>query len=99
MIKIKIDCTKIDKARLFPGKNGAKYLDAVLIESPNSQYGDDYMIVQDVTKEERAAGTKGAILGNAKIFQKRGPSQPQSKPAPAELPPVDAGQFDDVPFN
>ena len=66
MISAKIDVTKIDKAKLFEGKNGAKYLDIVLMESPNNAYGNDYMVVQSVSKEERLAGKRGAILGNGK---------------------------------
>lgn len=68
MITGKIDVTKIDKDRLFKGEKGT-YLDIVLIETPKSEYGD-YMIVQSVTKEEREAGQRGEILGNAKIYQK-----------------------------
>ena len=70
MITLKIDVLKIDKARLFKGEKGT-YLDAVMIETPDNQYGDDYMIVQGVSKEEREAGTRGNILGNAKIFVKK----------------------------
>ena len=69
MISLKLDVTKIDKTRLFVGKKGT-YLDAVLIETPNSEYGD-YMIVEDVSFEERQAGKKGTILGNAKILVKK----------------------------
>lgn len=69
VIKLKIDVTKIDKTKLFTGKNGAKYLDASILVKDNGEL-DEYencgMIVQDVSKEERAAGKKGAILGNAK---------------------------------
>lgn len=53
MIKIKLDVSKIQKDRLFKGAKGT-YLDCTLLETPNSEYGD-YMIVQDVTKEERLA--------------------------------------------
>lgn len=60
----KIDVTKIDKKHLFQGKKGT-YLDAILIEK-ESEYGDDYMIVQGVSKEQRDAGVKGPIIGNAK---------------------------------
>ena len=67
MISLKIDVTKIDKSKLFQGKQGT-YLDAVLIETPNNQYGDSHMIVQSVSKEERDQGIKGAILGNARTF-------------------------------
>ena len=73
MIKLQIDVTKIDKAKLFKGEKGT-YLNCVLIETPNSPYSD-YMIVQDTTKEERDAGIKGAILGNAKKYEFQQPTQ------------------------
>lgn len=67
-IALKIDVTKIEKERLFEGKKG-KYLDAVIImrDTPD-EHGNWGMIVQSVTKEERAAGKKGNILGNCKVF-------------------------------
>ena len=69
IVRLKIDVTKIDKARLFQGKKGT-YLDAtVFLNDEPGQYGDNGMITQDVSKEEREAGTKGAILGNATIFK------------------------------
>ncbi|HTJ52594.1 MAG TPA: hypothetical protein VL443_24230 [Cyclobacteriaceae bacterium] len=71
MLTGKIDCSKIEKARLFNGKDGAKYLDIILIPTPNDKHGNDYMIVQSITKEERAAGQKGKILGNAKELGQR----------------------------
>lgn len=71
MIKLHIDVTKIDKEKLFKGEKGT-YLDCVLIPTPNSPYSD-YMIVQDTTKEEREAGIKGTILGNAKELKKPEP--------------------------
>ena len=67
MIRVKIDVTKIDKERLFRGQKGI-YCDITLIETPNDQYGNDYVAVQDLGKEAREAGEKGAILGNAKAF-------------------------------
>lgn len=68
MITCKIDVTKIEKERLFKGEKGT-YLDIVLIETTNNQYGDDYMIVQSVSKEESAQGVRGKILGNARIVK------------------------------
>ncbi len=68
MITLNINVSLINKDRLFSGKKG-KYLDAVLIETPNSDFGD-YMIVESISKEEREAGAKGTILGNAKILVK-----------------------------
>lgn len=67
-ISLKIDVSKIDKSRLFKGKKGT-YLDAVLFyDGQPDQYQNNGMIVQSVSKEERAQGKQGAILGNAKIL-------------------------------
>jgi len=69
IVRLKIDVTKIDKERLFSGKKGT-YLDAtVFLNDEAGQYGDNGMITQDVSKEERESGAKGAILGNATIFK------------------------------
>ena len=81
MIKAKINVSKIDKTKLYQGEKG-KYLDIVLLETINGQYGD-YMIVQEISKEEREAGKKGAILGNGKIFTKGGGG---ARPAAAATP-------------
>lgn len=90
MITVRINVVKIDKEKLFAGKNGAKYLDLVLIETKNSPYGDDYMVVQSATKEERAAGKRGAILGNAKILGRKNATQEESngQPPPDDSEPV-----------
>lgn len=104
MIKAKLNVSKINKDKLFHGEKGV-YLDIVLFETPNGKYGD-WMIVQDVSREEREAGVQGAILGNGTNFQKGGGSRPPAKGKPqppvktaakprAEAPNDDA---DDVPF-
>jgi hypothetical protein len=93
IITAKIDVTKIDKARLFAGKNGAKYLDVTLLgrDAPD-QYGNDFMVVQQVSQQERQSGVKGAILGNGRIIGQKGGA---SKPEPSgDQPP----KSDDVPF-
>jgi hypothetical protein len=69
MIKIKIDVTKIDKERLYKGEKGT-YLNAVMIETPENDYGD-YVIIEEISKEEREQGDKGNILGNGKLFVKK----------------------------
>lgn len=98
MITDKINVLAIEKARLFKGEKGT-YLDILLIETPNNQHGNSHMIVQAVSKEERLAGIKGPILGNAKTVG--APQQP--KPAvqtttimkPGVQPPEDTGE---IPF-
>jgi hypothetical protein len=72
MITASIAVNKVDKSKFFVKKNGDKMLDITLIETPNSKYDNDYMVVQATTKEERDKGVKGAILGNAKIIQSKG---------------------------
>lgn len=100
-VNLKIDVTKIDKTKLFQGSKGT-YLDATVfidIDNPD-QYGNNGMITQALPKEEREAGEKGAILGNAKTFWKGEGQQPQKQPqgaAPAAPPNPDDG-FDDIPF-
>ena len=93
----KIDVTKINKARLFPGKNGAKYLDFVMIEGEQEdRFGNHFMVVEAVSKEERERGVKGPILGNAKHAGGRRTQAPTGNTAPATSgTPVEE---DDVPF-
>lgn len=100
LLAAKIDMSKVDESKLFIGKNGARYLDVILMPSKNSNYGDSHMIVQSVSKEDRLAGKRGAILGNAKILGGAAP-----KPAPKndvythDKPDADKqGVDEDVPF-
>jgi len=93
IISVRIDVMKIDKAKLFKGEKGT-YLDVVLLMRDQvDAYGNNGMVVQQVTKEERAAGVKGAILGNAKIIgggnseaSPHGAAVSAPAPAPVDLP-------------
>ncbi len=113
-VSLKIDVTKIDKARLFQGAKGT-YLDATVFIDVDQldQYGNSGMITQDVTKAEKQQQVKGAILGNCKVFwneqpqqaapQRPAPQRPSSAPAPQSqqgltAPDLDDGWDDDVPF-
>lgn len=90
IVALKIDVSKIDKSRLFQGEKGT-YLDAVVfLNDEADQYGNNGMITQSVSKEEREAGTRGAILGNVKII---GGGVPQAAPEP-----VMVTESDDLPF-
>lgn len=88
VINISINVSKISKDKLFEGKKG-KYLNATLIPTPNSEYGD-FMIVESISKEERQSGKQGIILGNGK-FAAKGKQKP-AKPAGNE------SDQDDIPF-
>lgn len=79
MISVSINVSKIDKAHLYEGKSG-KYLNLVLWESPDDKYGNDYRVVQGVSKEARAKGVKGAILGNGKTLGGRPAAQSNDGP-------------------
>ena len=106
-IKIKINTAKLDKTAFFKGAKGT-YIDLVLWETPDSEYGDDYRCVQDLPRERRDAGEKGAIVGNGKCFgNSPKPSATASRPAGrvATRPPSDgtaelAGKLDEdkIPF-
>lgn len=80
IISAKIDVTKILKDKLFKGAKGT-YLDITLLlnREGTDQYGNDYMVVQDIGKEVRDRGEKGPILGNAKIRGAK--AAPMGKPA------------------
>ena len=81
MITLSLDVTQIDKSRLkeITRKNGqkAKFLELILIETPDGQYGD-YMVKQGLTKEEREARVEMPILGNGKNVG--GGNRQQSRP-------------------
>ncbi len=99
IIKCKLNVLKVDKTKLFQGKSGT-YLDITLLENRDGkdQFGNDFMVIQDIPKADREAGQRGAILGNAKFAGESGhPPRASQKPAAqpeSEQPPQD----DDVPF-
>ena len=92
---IKIDVTKIDKKHLFKGKT-AVYLDAALVERPD-EYGNAGFISQSVSKEARAKGEKGPIIGNwRRVGEDKKPAQAAAqKPAAKTETPTDE---DPMPF-
>ena len=99
-ISVKIDVTKIDKARLFEGKKGT-YLDlTAFIDLDNQgEYGDNGFISQSVSKEEREKDIKGNILGNVTVFFN---DSNNAKAAPQQdSPPAMSGDdfSDDLPFS
>jgi hypothetical protein len=106
-VSLKIDVTKIDKARLFQGQKG-KYLDAtVFIDlDQKDDFGNSGMITQDVTKSEKDTGVKGNILGNCKVFwsdgmqaaHDKGHAKVSATVAPQAAPDVGDSFDDDIPF-
>jgi hypothetical protein len=94
MISLKLDVSKIEKNRLFKGAKGT-YLDATLIETPDGKYSD-FIITQQVSKEERLSGVKGPIIGNGKYIGRGAPSSAPAGSAAASPDPID--DPDRVPF-
>ena len=96
LVSIKIDVTKIDKDRLYKGAKGT-YLDAqVFLNDEPDQYGNHGMITQQVSKDERESGQKGAILGNVKVigeYADKSNSRVATKPEPETY-----DGLDDLPF-
>jgi hypothetical protein len=96
IIKVKIDCKKIDKTKLFHGEKGV-YLDCTLLENRDGtdQYGNNFMVVQDVSKADRESGIKGAILGNGKILESKETKRPPAQNTEAQ---AKHGAPDDIDF-
>jgi len=94
-VNLKINVAKIDKSKLYKGTEGT-YLDVTAFVDTDNQdkFGNNGMLTQSVSKEEREAGTRGVILGNSKVFF-QGESKQNSSPKQAnsfeELK-------DDIPF-
>ena len=81
-LSVRIDVTKIEKARLYAGAKGT-YLDLTTFvdTEEKDQYENNGFISQSVDKEEREQGVQTPILGNVKVFFTDGAqSSPQSAP-------------------
>jgi len=104
-ITVRINTEKIIKGEMFKGKNGA-ILDLVIWPNRDGegQYGDTHYVIQDISKESKAKGAKGMIIGNAKVpQQEQQPSRPAApaRPAPPAKPAaaaLDDNSDDDIPF-
>ncbi|HTJ53746.1 MAG TPA: hypothetical protein VL443_30030 [Cyclobacteriaceae bacterium] len=79
IISASIDLNKIDKSKIKPGKDGAKYYNIQIIvnDEPN-KYGQDVSISENQTKEQRDVGEKKKYIGNGKTVWKSQASINQS---------------------
>jgi hypothetical protein len=95
-----LNLKEIDKARLFTSqKTGAIYLDAILmLNVEKDQYENNGMVVQSVSKEEREAGTRGPILGNAKILSWDEPTPQPAGVTTAQVADALDAEIDGLPF-
>jgi hypothetical protein len=89
----KINVKKITKAKLYNGENGT-YLSGIMILNDEDKM--EGFFVEEQTKAEREAKTKGNILGNFKIMKPPAqPVTPTTDPTNATLPDDNP---DDIPF-
>ena len=91
-IEIKIDVTKIDKARIYQGKKG-KYITLTSFVNPDDedQYGNNGFITHARNKDEDKS-VKLPILGNVRVFWK---DEQQDHNKQSEYQPTDNGE---IPF-
>lgn len=99
-ITVKVDLDKIMKEHIYVGKKG-KYLDLVLFNTPDNQFGADYVVKQDISQDKRPEDGS-PILGNARCWEPNAgstnvnvgaPSNNASAPSPATN-----NANDDLPF-
>lgn len=101
-IGLKIDVTKIEKARIIEGKKG-KYIDLTTFIDleQQDQYGNNGFIAHSMSKEEREQGMQGSIVGNTKVFytdqQNQQPRVLKEQPREQYVPGYDDDSAD-VPF-
>ena len=101
ILKLKIDLKKIDKTKLFKAESGAVYLDCTVLLKDNGEvdsYGNNGMIVQEVSKADREAGLKGAILGNSKPMGVTAKPTAATVAPKATAAPIASVDDDDLPF-
>ena len=100
IIRLKLDVTKLDKTAFHHGKKGI-YADLTLfLTDEPDQYGQHGRLVQSIPQERRAAGERGAIVGNATLLP---PANTASRPAPAARVAADGvpatfDPTDEIPF-
>jgi hypothetical protein len=97
-VNIKIDVTKLDKARFFKGKKGTYANIITFIDIDNKgEHGDNGFVTQEKNKDEEI---QMPILGNATVFW-QGESQPRQQQAPQQQYKQAEDNFDDdssIPF-
>lgn len=107
ILTVRVDVTLINKKRLFPGKKKNRkdlmpqYLDLVLIPTKPTNYGDwrdeqTHMVCESVSKDERTAGVKGEILGNA--IEKIGERDRRAPAAPTPMQGAGEPEDSEIPF-
>jgi hypothetical protein len=107
LIILTVDVTKIDKGRLIPSKkegSTAKYLELVLMpKNEPDEWGNEWSVVQGISKEDRERGVKAPFIGRAKRPMKKASTTPPQQrpsggPSAKHTAPVERDDDKDVPF-
>jgi len=102
-ITFSIDLNKIDESYVTKGKDGARYLDLKMVNTPDNPYGYDYFVSQQLPKAVRTQIKESGgdypqtpIVGNAKAWEVMGGSSNEGQQqAPVKKQPR---SNDDMPF-
>lgn len=100
IIGARIDVDKIDKKKLFQGKNGRYLSIDIIVNEELDEYGNDTTITVQQSKSEREAKEKKVYLGNGKTVW-TGDSKKKAEPkaeTPAQKQSSSGNEMDDLPF-
>ena len=107
-LTISIDLNKIDEQYVIKGKNGARYVDLKLVNSPENHYVAGYFVSQGLPKavreEVKTSGgewPKTPIVGNGNAWQCMEGKLNSNKPSKGDsAPAAQSAQVaqDDMPF-
>jgi len=81
-MQVRVDVSKLDKERFYKGEKGT-YADltAFIDTQETGQYGDNGVITQSTSREERQNGVKMPICGNVRVFYTDDSSEEDGKDA------------------
>lgn len=65
---VKLDLSKIDKSKIYKGKNGSYYEFTISINDKTSQYGENISASESQTKEERDSKADRKFIGGGKVI-------------------------------
>jgi hypothetical protein len=98
-LRIKIDVTKINKARLYEGAKGKYLTMTVMLDQHEDRFGNYGLVVESISKEEKDQGVQGTILGNVTGRWDRNPAnQPETNVTTSKAVAPAKDDDDDLPF-
>lgn len=78
-MRLKLNLSKIDRTALFKGEKGTYGDFTIMLNNTVDKFGNHGFITQDISRERRAKGERGQILGNAKMVDgSNAPAKPSA---------------------